>query len=170
MLFVVAQVSALRSGECENLCNALLRQNPQGHKRRALWYRSNRQLIGMELSWNVAGFLLFCAVCVAWLARALMMPRPTLQPPGPKGKEPCVFTREEVAKHSTAKDAWIIIENKASGEMGVFDVTPYVEEHPGGEAIIQNAGGDATNGFYGPQHPPRAFDLIDDFYIGRLVE
>jgi len=31
----------------------------------------------------------------------------------------------------------------------VYDVTPYVEEHPGGDAILNNAGRDSTKGFYG---------------------
>lgn len=73
-----------------------------------------------------------------------------------------IFSRVEVSKHTQANDAWIILKGK------VFDVTPYVQEHPGGEAILRNAGGDASDGFYGPQHPERVFDLIDDFYIGEL--
>lgn len=31
----------------------------------------------------------------------------------------------------------------------MYDVTPYVEEHPGGDAILNNAGDDSTEGFYG---------------------
>lgn len=52
----------------------------------------------------------------------------------------------------------------------VYDVSSYVDEHPGGLAILKNAGGDATEGFHGPQHPPRVFDIIDDFLIGHLVD
>ena len=73
-----------------------------------------------------------------------------------------VFSRSEVAKHTNADDVWIILKGK------VYNVTPYVQEHPGGEAILRNAGGDATDGFFGPQHPDRVFDLIDDFLIGTL--
>ncbi|RLM61411.1 hypothetical protein C2845_PM14G10390 [Panicum miliaceum] len=36
-----------------------------------------------------------------------------------------------------------------SGDGTVYDVTPYVEEHPGGDAILNNAGGDSTEGFFG---------------------
>ncbi|ONM04728.1 Cytochrome B5-like protein [Zea mays] len=62
----------------------------------------------------------------------------------------------------------------------VYDVTPYVEEHPGGDAILNNAGGDSTEGFFGflydipffwihrPQHGTRVFDIIEDFCIGQL--
>jgi cytochrome b involved in lipid metabolism len=53
----------------------------------------------------------------------------------------------------------------------VYDLTPYVNEHPGGvAAMLRNAGGDATAGFHGPQHPARVFDIIDDFEIGGLAE
>ena len=52
----------------------------------------------------------------------------------------------------------------------VYDVTPYVDEHPGGvAAILKNAGGDSTKGFHGPQHPARVFDMIGDYCIGTLV-
>nr|GLL20615.1 cytochrome B5-like protein isoform X2 [Ipomoea trifida] len=50
----------------------------------------------------------------------------------------------------------------------VFDVTSYVEEHPGGDAILAHAGDDSTEGFYGPQHATRVFEMIDDFCIGEL--
>jgi len=74
------------------------------------------------------------------------------------------YTAEEVGRHTREDDAWIILKGK------VYDVTPYVNEHPGGAAILRNAGGDATEGFFGPQHPDRVFDLIDDFYVGDLVK
>lgn len=74
------------------------------------------------------------------------------------------YTREEVQKHRSADDCWLVIDSK------VYNVTPYIEEHPGGNAILKHAGGDASAGFHGPQHPPRVFDLIDDFHIGSLVD
>lgn len=74
------------------------------------------------------------------------------------------FTLAEVSNHSTREDAWIIIGD------GVYDITPYVTEHPGGvKAILKNAGGDATVGFRGPQHPSRVFDMIEDYKIGTIV-
>ncbi|CAL9135039.1 unnamed protein product [Musa textilis] len=72
------------------------------------------------------------------------------------------YTKEEVSLHNTRTDCWIIVKDK------VYNVTPYVEEHPGGDAILNNAGGDSTEGFYGPQHATRVFDMVDEFYIGDL--
>ncbi len=74
------------------------------------------------------------------------------------------YTSAEVAQHNEKDSLWIILKGK------VYDVTPYVDEHPGGSAIFRHGGQDATAGFFGPQHPERVFDLIDDFYIGDLVE
>ncbi|XP_010267140.1 PREDICTED: cytochrome B5-like protein isoform X2 [Nelumbo nucifera] len=73
-----------------------------------------------------------------------------------------LYTRAEVSLHNKKTDCWIIVKNK------VYDVTSYVEEHPGGDAILAHAGDDSTEGFYGPQHATRVFDMVDEFYIGEL--
>ena len=86
----------------------------------------------------------------------------------PAGKR--TFSRKEVAKHDTADDLWIILQNTETKKLAVYDITAYVEEHPGGQAILNNAGNDSTKGFYGPQHPSRVFDIIEDFYIGELEQ
>jgi cytochrome b involved in lipid metabolism len=72
------------------------------------------------------------------------------------------FTKEEVAKHKTEDDAWIIIEGK------VYDVTDYIEEHPGGDSILNTVGGDSTAGFKGDHHPPTVWEVIPMYYIGDL--
>ncbi|XP_010531157.1 PREDICTED: cytochrome B5-like protein [Tarenaya hassleriana] len=79
-----------------------------------------------------------------------------------KDKGPKSFTKAEVSLHNRRTDCWIIIKDK------VYDVTSYVEEHPGGDAILDHAGDDSTEGFFGPQHATRVFDMIEDFYIGDL--
>ncbi|KAJ1289330.1 hypothetical protein BS78_02G156000 [Paspalum vaginatum] len=83
---------------------------------------------------------------------------------GGSGKTPTSYTKKEVSTHNTRKDCWIIIKDK------VYDVTSYVEEHPGGDAILNNAGDDSTEGFFGPQHGTRVFDIIEDFCIGKLKD
>ncbi|XP_010250336.1 PREDICTED: nitrate reductase [NADH]-like [Nelumbo nucifera] len=77
-------------------------------------------------------------------------------------KESKFYTRAEVSSHNKKTDCWIIIKTK------VYDVTPYVEEHPRGDAILAHAGDDSTEGFYGPQHATWVFDMVDEFYIGDL--
>ena len=52
-----------------------------------------------------------------------------------------LFTRQEVAKYTgvDGKAPFIIIHNH------VYDVTPWLNDHPGGcEILLQNAGTDAT--------------------------
>ena len=86
----------------------------------------------------------------------------------PVGKQ--TFSKQEVAKHDTADDLWIILQTSETNKSKVYDITAYVEEHPGGQAILNNAGNDSTKGFYGPQHPSRVFDIIEDYYIGDLEQ
>lgn len=52
------------------------------------------------------------------------------------------YTREEVAKHIDNNSLWIILENK------VYDVTNFILEHPGGEDVLLQWGGqDATDAY-----------------------
>ena len=54
-----------------------------------------------------------------------------------------VITREEVTRHSTAEDCWIVIGDR------VYDVTSWLADHPGKAApILKLAGQDATIAFW----------------------
>lgn len=52
----------------------------------------------------------------------------------------------------------------------VYDVTKYITQHPGGVAIMKNPGQDNTIGFEGDQHPETVKDLIENYYVGDLVD
>lgn len=69
---------------------------------------------------------------------------------------------EHVATHNTEKDAWIIVDGK------VYDVTEYVDLHPGGDAILRNVGADSSVGFHGPQHPSSASDILSRYLVGEI--
>merc|ERR1719181_667046 len=73
------------------------------------------------------------------------------------------FTVEEVAKHNTKNDCWVIL----SGQ--VLDVTNFLSQHPGGElAILTFAGKDATEEF-DMIHPPDVIPkYAPDAIIGAL--
>ncbi|KAI0669650.1 glyoxylate dehydrogenase [Trametes maxima] len=61
-----------------------------------------------------------------------------------------VLTASEVAAHASRESCWIIVHGK------VYDVTDFLDEHPGGSKIIlKYAGKDATEA-YEPIHPPDA--------------
>merc|ERR1719198_2296634 len=58
------------------------------------------------------------------------------------------ITMEEVAKHTSKSDCWVVVDGQ------VLDVTSFLSEHPGGElAILTFAGKDATEEF-NMIHPP----------------
>ncbi|CAN0541136.1 unnamed protein product, partial [Ectocarpus sp. 12 AP-2014] len=57
---------------------------------------------------------------------------------------------------------------RASLFVQVYDVTSYLHQHPGGDAILRNAGEDSTEGMHGPQHPPSAMEILQTLYIGLL--
>merc|ERR1719491_597442 len=58
------------------------------------------------------------------------------------------YTMEDVAKHNTKTDCWVVV----NGE--VLDVTSFLGDHPGGElAILTFAGKDASEEF-NMIHPP----------------
>ncbi|KAI0691912.1 glyoxylate dehydrogenase [Cytidiella melzeri] len=61
-----------------------------------------------------------------------------------------VLTGPQVAEHGSRESCWIIVHGK------VYDVTEFLDEHPGGARIIlKYAGKDATEA-YEPIHPPDA--------------
>uniref|UniRef100_A0A7S1X979 Cytochrome b5 heme-binding domain-containing protein n=1 Tax=Compsopogon caeruleus TaxID=31354 RepID=A0A7S1X979_9RHOD len=81
------------------------------------------------------------------------------QPPAITKKLPAVrlsepIPRDEVHKHASPQDLWLILDGK------VYDFTSYVDEHPGGDAILNDAGGDASEGFHGPQHSVGVANLV----------
>ena len=81
------------------------------------------------------------------------------------------YTTSEVAKHTTLHDLWVIVEDPREADpirkRKVYNLTPFVDEHPGGEAsLLKNAGKDVTKGFFGPQHPEGVRDRVVEYHIG----
>lgn len=72
------------------------------------------------------------------------------------------YTATEVAAHSNASSCWLILDAK------VYDVTKFIPNHPGGEAILRGCGKDATQMF--SRHPASAKAMKEQFYIGDLKQ
>ncbi|XP_046403136.1 cytochrome b5 isoform X2 [Ischnura elegans] len=74
-----------------------------------------------------------------------------------------LYSLEEVAQNKDKK--WIAIHNS------VYDVNPFLNEHPGGEEIlIEQAGKDATEPFEDVGHSTDARELMAKYKIGELIE
>ncbi|CAI5727887.1 hypothetical protein KXD40_005712 [Peronospora effusa] len=75
------------------------------------------------------------------------------------------YTWQDVAKHNTAKSAWVIIRGI------VYDVTEWADRHPGGrELVLLHSGRECTDTFKS-YHPfsDRADKILAKYAIGKLI-
>lgn len=78
-----------------------------------------------------------------------------------------VLTNDEISKHSSSNDCWVVIEQK------VYNVTDYLSKHPGGAGRISPyCGKDATQAFLTQDgkgsHSPEAFQILGILYVGDV--
>lgn len=76
------------------------------------------------------------------------------------------YQEEEVLKHCTVDDCWVI-------ERGtVYDVTPFLEKHPGGaELVLARAGTDITDILNDENthiHTHNAYSLLREYRVGKI--
>uniref|UniRef100_A0A674MMM0 Cytochrome b5 n=1 Tax=Takifugu rubripes TaxID=31033 RepID=A0A674MMM0_TAKRU len=73
------------------------------------------------------------------------------------------FRLSEIEEQKSIKSTWIIINYK------VYDVTKFLEEHPGGEEVLrEHAGGDATESFEDVGHSTDAREMAGGLLMGEL--
>ena len=73
-----------------------------------------------------------------------------------------------MAKHDKESDCWIIM-GLAGEEPSVYDITKYLDDHPGGaEVLLDAAGIDATDQFEDIGHSNDARDTLKKYKIGLL--
>ncbi|XRB04661.1 nitrate reductase [Pycnococcus provasolii] len=73
------------------------------------------------------------------------------------------YTWDEIAEHNSEDDTWIVINDI------VYEVTKYLEQHPGGAAsITMNAGEDTTEDFTAV-HSAKAWKDLEQFRIGIVA-
>lgn len=106
---------------------------------------------------------------VATTRQAADVQTTTVQQPGnvtsgtPSTNTTVTLSSQEIAKHSNLSSCWMIINGN------VYNVTSYVNQHPGGvAAITQYCGKDGTAAFEGLPHSTSARQLLANFYIGSL--
>ena len=78
------------------------------------------------------------------------------------------ISMEELAKHNSRDDCWIAIDGK------VYDITSFIYQHPGGDAILKGCGKDATQLYRtrpmgsGTPHSEDANQRLSQYYVGDL--
>ncbi|XP_065044847.1 uncharacterized protein LOC135676985 [Musa acuminata AAA Group] len=74
------------------------------------------------------------------------------------------YSPSEISLHTTKKDCWLSIHGK------VYDVTTFLEDHPGGEDVIlhASASGDATQAFDDVGHSSTAASMMESYVIGTV--
>ncbi|CAF9907421.1 MAG: hypothetical protein HETSPECPRED_007124 [Heterodermia speciosa] len=73
------------------------------------------------------------------------------------------LTYSDVAEHSSKKDLYLVVHDK------VYNATEFVDEHPGGEEVLMDVGGqDATEAFEDVGHSDEAREILDKLLVGDL--
>ncbi|XP_077225300.1 uncharacterized protein LOC143858536 [Tasmannia lanceolata] len=71
------------------------------------------------------------------------------------------FSLSQVSVHSSKQDCWVVVHGK------VYDVTKFLEEHPGGEdVLIEVSGKDATEAFEEVGHSVSAVSMMSSYLVG----
>ena len=79
------------------------------------------------------------------------------------------YTMAEVAQHDKESDCWLVIGNDRTGGPKVYDVTSYLDDHPGGaEVLLDTAGKDADAFFEDIGHSKDAREELAKHLIGVL--
>jgi cytochrome b involved in lipid metabolism len=73
------------------------------------------------------------------------------------------YTIDEVEKHNLIDDAWVIIDKN------VYDITYFLNIHPGGNILFQFAGKDITDYFYELHQLSVLTDTAEQYKIGTLI-
>jgi 4-hydroxysphinganine ceramide fatty acyl 2-hydroxylase len=74
------------------------------------------------------------------------------------------YGNQDLAKHTTADSCWVIYQNK------VYDVTEFIQDHPGGDDLILDYGGkDVTavmKDVLEHEHSDAAYEILEEYCIG----
>ncbi|KRX05463.1 Cytochrome b5-like heme/steroid binding domain [Pseudocohnilembus persalinus] len=75
------------------------------------------------------------------------------------------ITWEEVSKHNTSEDCWIVVDGL------VYQVQDYLDDHPGGPIVISSRGGkDVSKPFRDAGHSDEAIKKLKTLQIGYIKE
>eukprot|EP00933_Yihiella_yeosuensis_P045819 TRINITY_DN41240_c0_g1_i1.p1 TRINITY_DN41240_c0_g1~~TRINITY_DN41240_c0_g1_i1.p1 ORF type:complete len:585 (-),score=102.45 TRINITY_DN41240_c0_g1_i1:318-1961(-) len=91
---------------------------------------------------------------------------PLIPEPKSDAKTPLArYTVAEVAKHNTRESIWIIVDGR------VYDLTRYVDKHPGGPLMITNMAGKDCTDVFANYHPAKVYkQMLPAFLIGEATD
>uniref|UniRef100_A0A5K4FBX9 sulfite oxidase n=1 Tax=Schistosoma mansoni TaxID=6183 RepID=A0A5K4FBX9_SCHMA len=82
-----------------------------------------------------------------------------------RSKKPRIITLEELAQHNCKEHGvWVSFKGK------VYDVTNFVDDHPGGDKILLAAGSDVSSfwSVYAFHYQSHVLKILEKYYIGEL--
>ncbi|XP_014849329.1 fatty acid desaturase 2-like [Poecilia latipinna] len=81
------------------------------------------------------------------------------------GKTAGVYTWEEVQKHRSRNDQWLVVNRK------VYNISQWVKRHPGGSRVIGHYAGEDATEVFAAFHPDQKFvqKFLKPLLIGELV-
>jgi flavocytochrome c len=141
-----------QGGSNNNGISAVVSVNPQSNK------------VNLEISWNAQGQVNVSQGSSASSSAPSVGPSASAPAPAAPAKDTNKeFTYEEVAKHNTEKDCWVVVNGQ------VLDATNFLKDHPGGKkAILIYAGRDATEEFNMLHKPDVVEKYAPDTIIGKI--
>ncbi|EJD54831.1 oxidoreductase [Auricularia subglabra TFB-10046 SS5] len=86
---------------------------------------------------------------------------------GLKSRKPQrIYTLEDVAQHASARDCWVAFNGT------VYDVTDFVQDHPGGDdLILKHAGTDVRAAMADKdehEHSKAAYEMLSEYAVGKI--
>lgn len=77
-----------------------------------------------------------------------------------------IFTSEDVEGHKSASGCWVSRNEK------VYDITPFLPDHPGGDDIVLKYAGRDVEQIMKDNvehdHSDAAYDMLEEYLIGRI--
>lgn len=75
------------------------------------------------------------------------------------------YSLEEVKKHNDNSSCWLVIHNN------IYDVTKFLNEHPGGEEVLLEQGGkECSEAFEDVGHSTDAREMMQKYLVGEIIE
>jgi len=113
-------------------------------------------------------FRIASRACPAIAATRLALASPSWNEKEPISKDSespsTSMNMQEVAKHNSADDAWVVIDGQ------IYDVTSFIESHPGGGGVLRKHLGRDVSHIFRHIHSPFAANLLPGLHVGQVSE